>query len=88
MASAAADASNEEDCEKTIPGQSRSLRFLSSVISCEDLVRPGVDPTPQTLLRLRELITDDFPTLKQNKLKLVLYFQTDQKCNEIHLDSQ
>lgn len=47
----------------TIPGQSNNLIFLSSVICCATLVKPGVDPTPHTLDRANELMTDDLPTL-------------------------
>src|SRR5690606_20876118 len=48
--------------EKTIPGQSNSLIFLSKCISCATFVNPGVEPTPQTFDRFNELITEDLPT--------------------------
>jgi len=54
---------SEASLAKTMPGQSSSLMFLSRWTSCALLVKPGVAPTPQTLLRLSELISDDLPTL-------------------------
>ena len=47
----------------TIPGQSKSLMFLSKWICCAILVTPGVEPTLQALDLFNELMTEDLPTL-------------------------
>ena len=50
------------ESSKTIPGQSRSLIFLSKWISCMTLVNPATGDVPTALLRLSALISELLPT--------------------------
>mmetsp|Transcript_54580 Transcript_54580/g.173408 ORF Transcript_54580/g.173408 Transcript_54580/m.173408 type:complete len:249 (+) Transcript_54580:325-1071(+) len=57
---------------KTTPGESSSLTILSRCTSCATLVTPAVPPTLATLARLRELMSEDLPTLGKPTIPTVM----------------
>ena len=64
--------------ERTTPGESKSIIFLSSMISYMILVTPGVFPTVAALDLLRELIRLDFPTFgKPTTPTYIVYLALD-----------